>query len=237
LSLAGAFLQNLLLLPQDRTEGKERHPAGGSGGLGRRRLERLEARAPREKRKRRTRGSRWSAHLRLREGKTTRTRPPAVSHGVQGDGARRCSGLPAATGSSGTSLSRREDAPGGHGLLQRRSTKANRAAAGDELGGPVSRRAAVRRLRGGAAGRDTGLQGVVRRAQKAAASYLWGRARRRRRRPGLLAWHAMAMAPGLDRVWRAWLPGRSGPGWAAGTGQEVGRLDGFDGLRKKLEGV
>jgi hypothetical protein len=47
----------------------------------------------------------------------------------------------------------------------------------------------------------------------------------------------MAMAPGLDRVWLAWLPGRSGPGWAAGTGQEVGRLDGFDGLRKKLEGV
>jgi hypothetical protein len=48
-SLAGAFLQNLLLLPQDRTEGRERHPAGGSGGLGRRRLERLGARAPREK--------------------------------------------------------------------------------------------------------------------------------------------------------------------------------------------
>jgi hypothetical protein len=122
-------------------------------------------------------------------------------------------------------------------LLQRRSTAANRAAAGDELGGLVSRRAAVRRLRGGAAGRGAGLQGAGRRAQEAAASYLWGRARRRRRRPGLLAWHAMAMAPGLDRVWLAWLPGRSGPGWAAGTGQEVGRLDGFDGLRKKLEGV
>jgi hypothetical protein len=29
---------------------------------------------------------------------------------------------------------------------------------------------------------------------------------------GLLAWHAMVMAPGPDGLWRAWLPGRGGPG-------------------------
>jgi hypothetical protein len=30
----------------------------------------------------------------------------------------------------------------------------------------------------------------------------------------------MAMAPGPDGLWRAWLPGRGGPGWARKCGLE-----------------
>jgi hypothetical protein len=59
---------------------------------------------------------------------------------------------------------------------------------------------------------------------------------------GLPAWHAMAMAPGLDGLRRAWLPGRSGPGraglrfgpsWAEAKPGEVGSLSG---LAKSLRG-
>jgi hypothetical protein len=44
----------------------------------------------------------------------------------------------------------------------------------------------------------------------------------RRRRPGLPAWHAMAMASGSDGPQRAWLLGRSGPGWTGWRGPRCG---------------
>jgi hypothetical protein len=56
----------------------------------------------------------------------------------------------------------------------------------------------------------------------------------RRRRPGLPAWHAMAMASGSDGPRRAWVLGRSGPGW---TGRNRSWAEGNFVPRKRIQGA